>query len=101
MVESAQNRAMTAHDLISSIFSHVQNRVAGNVRMITRPQLYLLRALIAEDRESYAVRSDGPGVTVWEPSGLDKYVITEDLYGDRHRLERVANHIASDAGWLF
>jgi len=91
---------MTAHDLIVDIFARVQGG-AGNVRRITRPQLDLLLALIAENEEGGAVASGGPGVTVWTPSGRDKYIITEDARGARHTLTRLSNLTPTAMGTLF
>jgi hypothetical protein len=92
---------MTAHDLISDIFSRVQSGVPGNERCITRAQLDFLVRLIGEDEEGGAMRSDGPGVSVWTPSGRNKYIITEDLSGRRHRLTRLSALAPVAAGRLF
>lgn len=92
---------MKAHDLIASIFARVQDGVPGNVRRITRAQLGYLRNLIDQDEEGGAVQSGGPGVTVWKPSGRNKYILTEDLRGERHTLTRVANIAPSSSGLLF
>jgi len=91
---------MTARGLIDSIFTRAQPGVAGNVRRITLPQLDLLRRLIAEDREAGAMHADGLGVAVWKPAGREKFVITEDLRGDRHTLARAPNFSAT-MGSLF
>ena len=92
---------MTAHDLIISIFSRVQADMPGNARRITRAQLDFLRNLIAADEEGGAMRSGGPGVSVWTPSGRNKYVLREDLRGNRHVLERLANVVPTGMGSLF
>lgn len=92
---------MTAYDLIASIFGRVQRGMPGNARVISRGQLNLLRALIGEDEEGGAMKSDGPGRSIWAPSGRNKYVITEDLRGDRHVLERHSNLLPSGMGSLF
>jgi hypothetical protein len=92
---------VTAHQLITDIFSRVQDGVPNSVRRITRPQLDLLRTLIAEDKDRRAVHSGGPGVTVWSPTGRDKYVITEDFRGKRHALERFAKTVPTGMGLLF
>jgi len=96
---------MTAHELIRDIFSRYQAGVPGNARCVTRPQLELLRKLIAEDAEGRAVESTaadpGYSATVWLPSGRNKYILTEDLHGKRHRLTRLANLVRTDMGRLF
>jgi len=96
---------MTAYELIRDIFSRYQAGVPGNARCITRPQLELLRKLIAEDPEGRAVESSpaepGYSATVWLPAGRNKYILTEDLQGKRHRLTRLANVVRTDMGRLF
>ncbi len=95
---------MTAHDLISDIFRRTgcwNVGLPGNTRRITRPQLELLRRLIAEDEQGSAMQSNGPGIAVWEPSGRDKYVITEDLRGDRHTLTHMTRLAPSGMEMLF
>lgn len=95
---------MTAHNLIADIFRRPgawNEGLPGNVRRITGPQLDLLRRLIAEDKDAGAVQSGLGGSFTWMPRGRDKYVVTEDLRGDRHRLERLANIAAEGMGMLF
>lgn len=92
---------MTAHDLITDIFCRHQYGVPGNVRHITGAQLDLLRRLIGEDEEGGAMRADGPGVSVWMPSGRNKYIITEDLRGRRHTLARMSSLTPTGMGRLF
>ncbi len=92
---------MTAHDLIASIFSRVQDGMPGNARRISRAQLDFLRGLIGEDQEGGTMQTTGPGVSVWTPSGRNKYVIREDLRGNRHVLERLANMVPTGMGRLF
>ncbi len=92
---------MTAHDLITSIFSRPQQGVAGNMRRITRAQLDFLVGLIGEDEEGGAMQRGLGGSMVWMPSGRNKYVITEDLRGNRHTITRLANIVPSGIGRLF
>lgn len=92
---------MTAHDLIASIFSRVQGNMPGHRRGISRAQLDFLLRLIGEDEEGGAMKTDGPGRTVWMPAGRHKYVITEDLRGARHTLERLSNLTPTGSGRLF
>lgn len=92
---------MTAHDLITDIFSRPQRGVAGNMRRITRRQLDYLVGLIGKDQDGDAVRHGTDGGLVWMPPGPEKYVITEDARGDRHTLTRLANIIPSGMGSLF
>jgi hypothetical protein len=91
---------MTAHDLITDIFSRVQGG-PGNVRCITVRQLNEVRRLIGIDKDRAAVRAEAPGVTVWTPTGGEKYVITEDLRGKHHTLARTSRTSSSNAGMLF
>jgi hypothetical protein len=96
--------AQTAHDLIADFFARTGpwNRdLPGNVRSLTRAQLDLLLRLIGEDEEGGAASSGGPGVTVWKPSGRNKYIIREDLRGRRHTVEQLASLAASGTGLLF
>ncbi len=92
---------MTAHDLIASIFGRVQDGMPGNMRRITRAQLDFLVRLIGEDQEGGAMQASGPGVSAWTPSGRNKYIIREDLRGNRHVLERMANIVPTGVGLLF
>jgi hypothetical protein len=92
---------MTAHDLIASIFSRTQQDLPGNVRRITRAQLDFLLRLIGEDEEGGAVQRGRGGSVVWMPSGRNKYVIAEDLRGNKHTLTRLGNIVASSSGCLF
>ena len=92
---------MTAHDLIASIFARHQDGMPGNERRITMRQLVSLKDLIGADEEGGAWRVQGPGVWSWAPSGRDKYVITEDLFGNRHTIARFMNMTASGTGRLF
>lgn len=92
---------MTAHHLIEDIFRRVQPGVPGHQRRLSRAQLAYLRDLIDRDEEGGALRGDGPGVTIWLPSGRWKYVLAEDLHGERHTLTRLGNLAPSDAGRLF
>jgi hypothetical protein len=96
---------MTAHDLITDIFSRHQDGVPGHMRRITRPQLDFLLGLIGEDEEGGAVENvpadAGFRATAWKPSGRNKYIVTEDLRGKRHTLTRLSNLVASGTGCLF
>lgn len=92
---------MTAFDLIDSIFSRAQREAAGNVRRITRDQLKYLRDLIDADPEGGAVRNGAPGSLVWMPRGARKYVLTEDLNGNKHTLTRLSSIATSETGRLF
>jgi hypothetical protein len=92
---------MTAHNLISDIFSRSQTGIADNMRRITRPQLNLLIKLIGENEESGAVQRGSGGSLVWMPRGLDKYVITEDPRGNKHTLTHLSNLIPTGMGSLF
>lgn len=92
---------MTAHDLIASIFSRVQGNMPGNKRGISCAQLDFLRRLIGEDEDGGAMQPDGPGRSIWMPAGRHKYVITEDLRGKRHTLERLSNLTPAGSGRLF
>lgn len=94
---------VTAFDLIDSIFSRVQpwSKLPSNARRITPKQLLKLRELIDEDPEGGAVTRGAPGSLVWRPAGRTKYMITEDLYGDKHTLAKFSNIVASDTGKLF
>ena len=95
---------MTALDLIADIFRRDgawNNGLAANVRRITGPQLDLLRLLIGQDHHAGAMESGGPGVAIWAPPGGTKYVIAEDLRGDRHSLSRAASSVPVGMGMLF
>jgi hypothetical protein len=93
---------MTAFDLIDSIFSRPAWRGApGNQRHVTRDQLVYLRNLIDADPEAAKVTRGAPGSLVWMPAGRHKYVLTEDLMGDKHMLTRLSNIEASGMGSLF
>ncbi len=95
---------MAAHDFIGSIFGRTGPWNAGlgaNVRAITPRQLAKLRELIGQDEEGSALVSDGPGKTVWMPSGRDKYVIVEDPGGRKHTIERKSNLVPCGMGRLF
>lgn len=92
---------MTAFDLIDSIFARVQGGMPGNMRRITPAQLIYLRNLIDADPEGGAVTRGSPGSLVWMPAGRTKYVLTEDLRGNKHTLTKFANIVASDTGRLF
>jgi hypothetical protein len=93
---------MVARDLIESIFSRPAWRgTPGNVRRITRDQLVYLRNLIEADPEAEAVKRGAPGSLVWMPSGRYKFVLTEDLIGDKHTLTKLSNIVASKTGMLF
>ena len=92
---------MTANDLIESIFKRVQHGRPTHIRVITSDQLKYLRDLIGQDRESGAVRSEGPNVTVWAPQGQYKYIITEVVNGKGHTLARRSNVDEEETGSLF
>lgn len=92
---------MTAFDLIDSIFRRAQPGVAGNVRRISREQLHYLRDLIDIDGPASAIKRGAPGSLIWTPAGRDKYVVTEDLVGNRHTVTRLANLVSSESGRLF
>jgi len=92
---------MTAFDLIDSIFRRAQAGMPGNMRRITPAQLKYLRDLIDAEGPSEAIKRGAPGSLVWTPEGRDKFVVTEDLSGNRHTLTRLANLVASESGQLF
>lgn len=93
---------VTAHQLIESIFSRVQEGVPGNVRRITQPQFDYLRQLIDADEEGAAVRNGPGGSIVWTPSGRDKYVLAAPLPGRKlGTLTRLSNLAPSGMGSLF
>jgi len=93
---------MTPFDLIDSIFSRAPWRgMSGNQRHITRDQLVYLRDLIDADPEAAKVKRGAPGSLVWMPSGRHKYILTEDLIGEKHTLTRLSNIAASGMGSLF
>ncbi len=101
---------MTAYDLIADIFRRNgpwNNGLPANVRSITGAQLDLLRRLIGQDKDAGAVESGGPGETIWTPATGDKYVIAEDLRGDRrgcskrHTIERLPSTVPVGMGSLF
>lgn len=92
---------MTAHDLIADIFRRPQDGVAPNMRRITRPQLDFLLSLIGKDEEGGAVQRGTGGSLVWTPCGRNKYIITEDLRGNRHTLTRLVTLAPVGAGLLF
>lgn len=92
---------MTVHDLIAQIYARGSFGLTGDMRRITRPQLDLLRKLIAEDPEAAALTRASANSQLWTPSGRDKYLITEDLKGERHTITRLMNLRASGAGMLF
>jgi hypothetical protein len=93
---------MTAFDLIDSIFSRASwGGAAANVRRITPDQLKYLRDLIEKDAESHKARAGAPGSLVWMPAGPHKYVVTEDLVGNKHTLTRLSNIVAQESGRLF
>jgi hypothetical protein len=92
---------MTAHELIASMFQRPQEGRPSNERGISGRQLAYLRDLIGSDPEGGALQMSGPGVWVWAPSGRNKYVITEDLKGNRHKIARLSNLGPSEAGRLF
>lgn len=100
---------MTAHDLIADIFRRNgpwNEGLPANVRCITGPQLDLLRRLVGQDKDAGAVKSGGPGETIWTAAAGDKYVISEDLRGDRrggfrHTIERLSGIAPSGMGSLF
>jgi len=91
---------MTAFELIDSIFWRAQPGTPGNLRRITREQLNYLRDLIDKAGPSEAIKRGAPGSLIWTPAGRHKYVVTEDLTGNRHTLTRLAN-VASESGTLF
>lgn len=93
---------MTAHDLIRDIFSRAPRLgMESNVRRITPAQLSFLRDLIGADPEGAALQRASASSQIWMPSGRDKYLVTEDLKGDRHTIARLMNLKASGAGMLF
>lgn len=92
---------MTAHELIGSIFSRVQDGVAPNMRRITRAQLDYLLTLIGRDEDGGAMKRGDGGSIIWMPTGRNKYVITEDPRGNRHTLTRLIALAPVDAGRLF
>jgi hypothetical protein len=93
---------MTAFGLIESIFSRPPWRgEPGNQRRITRDQLVYLRDLIDADPQAGAVKRGAPGSLVWTPAGSHKFVLSEDLAGDKHTLTRLSNITAGGTGMLF
>jgi hypothetical protein len=92
---------MTAFDLIESIFARAQRDMPGNERRITFRQLVCLKDLIGADEEGSSFRMAAPGEWIWAPAGRNKYVISEDRQGNRHKIARLANLGASGTGRLF
>jgi hypothetical protein len=92
---------VTAHELISDIFSRPQANVAGNMRYITERQFNWLVALIGADEEGGAVKYGANGGLVWMPSGRYKYVLSYVPSLDRRSIMRLANLAPSDSGTLF
>jgi hypothetical protein len=92
---------MTAHELIASIYARPQEQRPSNERGISHRTLVYLKDLIAADEEGAAFVNSGPGVWIWSPSGRTKYVLKEDLQGNRHTIARLMNLVASDMGRLF
>ncbi len=92
---------MTALELIDSIFRRPELRpyIPSNVRRITLRQLGYLRALIEAEGPDEAIRRGAPGSLIWMPKG-EKYVLTEDLRGNKHTLTRLRNILAIDSGRL-
>jgi hypothetical protein len=91
---------MTAFDLIDSIYQRPQTGMPSNERIITRSQLTYLKDLIGADPEGGAFTCQGPGRWIWMPAGRNKYELTEDRSGNRHKIARLANLI-STTGRLF
>jgi hypothetical protein len=91
---------MTARGLIDDIFGRAQMGVAPNMRRITPGQLKYLRDLIEADREAGAVTTGALGSLVWMPEGGDRYVLAEDLRGNKHTLTRLRN-FSAEMGSLF
>jgi hypothetical protein len=92
---------MTAFDLIDSIYARAGWGVEGNTRRITRRQMSKLIELIGEDKQGGDLRRGTGSSLVWMPSGRDKYVITEDLRGERHTLTRLPSIAIGSMGSLF
>jgi hypothetical protein len=91
---------MTAFELIDSIFARAQDG-PSNERRITAGQLSYLKDLIGADPEGAAFRPNGPGEFVWAPSGRNKYLLTEDRTGNKHKIARLANTVSTGTGRLF
>lgn len=90
---------MTALHLAEDIFRRAQPALPGNVRRISRKQLDYLRSLI-EGEYPPAARQEQQGKLTWLPAGRDKYVITEDRFGDKHLLMKLSNLTGSGEGKL-
>jgi hypothetical protein len=102
LFDSILEGTMTASGLIESIFSRPPWRgQSNNLRHVTREQLIYLRNLIERDPERGAMREGSPGSLVWSPDGPHKFVLTEDLVGDKHTLTRLRNIASSETGSLF
>lgn len=91
---------MTALELIDDIFSRPQSGVAGDVRRITRDQVKYLRDLIEKEAPAARIQSDAPGSLIWSPAGRHRYILTEDLRGNRHTLARESKVSSADCGLL-
>ena len=91
---------MIAHDLIESIFARPQDG-PRDIRRITKDQLDYLQDLIRKDPESAKMHNGQGGSLVWTPAGKHKYVLTEDLVGNKHTLTRLSNIEAMGQTSLF
>jgi len=101
---------LTAIELIDSIFRRPQSGtvgtaamggMTGEVRRITRDQLYYLRHLIEVDEDGNAIHRGAPGSLIWCPRGRNKYVVAEDLVGEKHTLTQLPTLTTSAMGRLF
>lgn len=92
---------MKAMALIDDIFRRPQRGNENNVRRVSPAQLKYLRDLIESEGPRAAIRQGAPGSLIWMPSGPSKYILTEDLSGNRHTLTRLLNLETGDAGSLF
>lgn len=89
--------SLTALGLAEDIFRRAQPALPGNVRRISRKQLDYLRSLI-EAEYPPAARQEQQGKLTWLPAGRDKYVITEDRFGDKHLLMKLSNLTVAEEG---
>jgi hypothetical protein len=81
---------MTAAELIADIFSRPQERMPETMRRITGDQLRYLRGLIALESPSRIQYGRGRILT-WTSRDNQKWLLTEDMFGKKHSLTRLAN----------
>lgn len=92
---------MTAHDLITDLFSRPQAHTAANLRWITERQFNWLKDLIGADDDGRAITNGRNGGLVWMPRGRYKYVLSYDPATEKRSLTKLANVTPSAAGTLF